>query len=586
MSDAAIDLTEKESGADYLESEADYLASAAREEINKENEIRVYVDTHGNVPVDNVKVAKKSTSQVTMSDLSDVLMEDCIIYHQIMAPIGYVAAHIPQTGDLYKNFCNHGIRPILLQLLQRRKTIDDVKSQISDQFKFFIKNYVNVILHDLSRLLEPAIDDNRFSTIQELLIDTSKKTKSKLEPSDIPGVIKSIKDSSGIIETLVNVLSLLLFDPGKMISGYLITKTEPKFIPKRLSTERILLDEDRSKKSWDIIVKPDSTPLEFGWFGDSNTTNSLFGTSINSSQQNFEINISDLIKTILTVHPDTKLLEIYDSSCAILEKNLKKKLEITDSASVQSIIRNFDMRDGNNKITMSDDDAKEISQFVKDKLRTEEYKDIIRLLKEGFLAIKNLEVLPKTIGSYKPQMITGIKPWLTKVNVDDAVSYKGSLLYQEKLIKFIKEEYKRIFRPVSNSLPTADSDFNFGSVKKTVEAPVEKLVEAPVEKLVKAPVKKLVKAPVEAPKTLGKRSNTIAATAVNPKKVSYLGLFSDKTVDMANKRNLINSDADAGGSRHKRSRRRKHGSKKIRRRDKARKTKKRGHRRTKKRIWK
>jgi hypothetical protein len=52
----------------------------------------------------------------------------------------------------------------------------------------------------------------------------------------------------------------------------------------------------------------------------------------------------------------------------------------------------------------------------------------------------------------------------------------------------------------------------------------------------------------------------------------------EKLLEIANK--------NAGGSRHKRSRRRKHGSKKKIRRAKAKKTKKRGQRRTKKRIRK
>lgn len=384
-----------------------------------------------------------------------------VCYEQIMAEIGYVATHIPQTVDLYKEFCYGRIRPILLQLLTNKneETINLVKSQISQEFKTFLKNYVDLILPDFSRLLAAGHKDHIFSRTQELLTDTLKISNSELEPSDIPGLINSIKTTSGILTTLVNVLSLLLFNPKNMISGYLITKSQPIFHPKRLSTELDLLNENRVEKSWDISINLGSISPEFGWFGDSATTNRLFGTNIDGQQEKYEITTPDLITTILSAYPGTKLLEIYDSSCAIVETDNKKRTEITDSKDIQSIISQGNATIHANKITMSDEDAIEISDFVKEKLRSREYEYIVGLLLESFTAVQNLSSLPKTISSYKPQMKPGFKSWLTNSNIAELTHYKNSLLHSEALINFLKEEQKRKFQPISASLPTENFEF-------------------------------------------------------------------------------------------------------------------------------
>lgn len=515
------------------------------EAIPVKNEIIAFITTHGNVSVNSNKPKKgnKTQSQVISSNFNDLvpLNSNPVCYEQIMAEIGYVATHIPQTVDLYKEFCYTIIRPILLQLLTNKneETINLVKFQISQEFKTFLRDYVNLILPDFSRLLAAGHKDHIFSRTQELLTDTLKISNSQLEPSDIPGLIDSIKTTSGILTTLVNVLSLLLFNPKNMISGYLITKLQPTFPPKRLSTELPLLEENRAKKSWDISIKLPGTLPEFGWFGDSDTTNRLFGTSIVGQQKKYEITTPDLIKTILLRYPETALLEIYDSSCAIVETDNKKRTEITDSKDIQSIISQGNATIPANKITMSDEDAREISDFVKELLRSSEYEYIVELLLESFTAVQNLSSLSKTISSYKPQMKPGFKSWFTTTNIAELTHYKNSLLHSEALINFLKEEQKRKFKPISASLPTETFDF-------------ESVVD---------PVKM-------------KRSQTFDPR-LNPSNVSDLGLFNDVTLAMALKKT---KNTELGGSKHKRSRKR--------HRNKARKTKKRGCRHTKKRYRK
>jgi hypothetical protein len=517
----------------------------AEEAIPAVNEISVFITTHGNVSVNSNKSKKGKTQsqyQVLTSNFNDLVPPNSnpVCYEQIMAEIGYVATHIPQTVDLYKKFCYNRIRPILLQLLtnENEETINLVKFQISQEFKTFLKDYVDLILPDFSRLLATGHKDHIFSRTQELLTDTLKISDSELEPSDIPGLINSIKTTSGILTTLVNVLSLLLFNPKNMISGYLITKSQPIFPPKRLSTELNLLNEE---KSWDISINLGSISPEFGWFGDSDTTNRLFRTSIDGRQEKYEITTPDLIKTILLAYPKTKLLEIYDSSCAIVETDNKKRTEITDSKDIQGIISQGNATIPANKITMSDEDAIEISNFVKELLRSHEYEYIVKLLLESFTAVQNLSSLPKTISSYKPQMKTGFKSWLTNSNIAELTHYKNSLLHPEALINFLKEEQKRKFQPISASLPT--ETFDFESVVEPVENPVKM-----------------------------KRGLTFNPT-LNTSDVSKLTLRNDATLAMALKKNK-----EHGGSKHKRSRKR--------RRNRGKKTKKRGKRRTKKRYRK
>ena len=520
-----------------------------------ENIVFITSTAHGNTLLETDRQGEYS---LKIEDFRSLLPRDrlgtgCYIFVVGMSAQGDPAVHDPLTVKLFKKVTNDYITPILISNLSK----DDKISQIKGILPEFLIGYETLIWEELKILLTNA-SSKLNGYLHEYIFDTSKtinkfKTKEdRFTAKDLPLLMNDIKGKSEELKDLLNVFGRCLFDPKHLISCVLIDERYPLIYEKLISTDEDLLNEDRASHSWDMTVVDTSHEL-FGWFGNSQVTDVVFPKLKGQSNDDFKIINKDLFRRVFSAKDKTgkyktDSLAFYDSSCSTLTViNGKNIRNISESSVVNEIQSETDELFKENIITMDDVQVNTIAKHAEDLLDNDP--DFIKSLLEAVITLNEIKYIPEDTEKIKGNMPDSFQKQLTKGNIAHMTSNEKGFVFSDQLINYLKKKLIKTGLSRQSSIIASHSINTLSAVG------------------------------------IPHRAATMDQNPAMKRKIVDRNVISEIELQRAIQSLKKTKTLDAGGSRHKRSRRRKHGSKK-RIRNRARKTKKRGCRRTKKRIRK
>jgi len=496
--------------------------------------------SHGNTMVEK-KNDKYFLKEIDFVELlpEDKKGLDCELFYMGVVPQGVAATHTSHTLKLFREVANKYIIPIILSSRDKATKIAEIQQILPE----FLIGYTKLIIPHIKILLQNANDKLSHTGFTELLVDTNEKVNSRkpkedrLKASEVPTIMNDITKISEEVQDLVNLLCAIFFHPELVVWCAFIDQDNPLFYKKLFSTELDLLEENKKEYSWDIICE--LLGQEFGLFGNPEIREQIFPKM--NMQNNLTTTNENLIRSVFEIERITKGV-IIDGSCSIVLDS-KTNSHVTDERYIHGIQQETDELLRTNKIIMTPEQAERVSQIVKELFMRDH--ELLNLLNDSFIEHGNLTFIGADILKSKHNMPKSFKSFIINTNIALMTANKNGLLYSSELNAFLR------------------SAFDSQKMKRHSSVTVSSKRQPTSE--------------IEEQSILGKRGSSVGGP------IRALKVIDDLSLNAARQKLKKISGPNAGGSRHKRSRRR-NGSKKKIKRARPKKTKKR--RRTKKRIRK
>ena len=514
--------------------------------------IPIIVSTHGNFIVNK-------DSQLQIIDYNNLLPSGfsdsslTIWTWTFMPLLGNPATHIKETMDLM-----YLSRDFFLQLFSLNLEDENFTHYIQEAQYIVSRNYMSIMIPQIYASLKQTYDALWFNIYKELFYDATRSKESiEITPPELLQIAGDIRNNSEKLKDFLN--NLKAFKDASVVKNLMwLVKTDRvnrQVLLKDFTTASGLLAQKQEEQytgsgqdPWDITMtyQGENTAL-FGVTEDQQK-----GQQNNKRKQRTETryNISnqDLIKQVISTHPDVKNILIIDASCAHLQKiNKNAVVDRFIIAREQQLIDKLFP----NKITMTEDNAEKIAGFVTDML---DKLDFSRLSEDCENILNSISELGADIPKIKAQMISKMQKPLTKSNMDSMTFFKeNSILFKNTLKENLPNPPLRRY----NSVVGSASEPNSNVSKRQNSLPTDKYLLSSIVGVDVISNVGVQMTKIQLDKILASAAVSTAADA--DVSVTAAAAATDAAID--------ESDL-GGGSLHKSSRRRKNASKKSMKRKK------------------
>jgi hypothetical protein len=418
--------------------------------------IPIIVSTHGNFIVDkNSNLQIIDYNNLLPSGFSDSSLT--IWTWTFMPLLGNPATHIKETMDLM-----YLSRDFFLQLFSLNLEDGYFTHYIQEAQYIVSRNYMSIMIPQIYTSLKQTYDALWFNIYKELFYDATRgKNTIEINRDDLLQIAGDIRNNSEKLKDFLN--NLLAFQNSAVVNNLMwLVKTDRdrlnrKVLLKDFTTASGLLAQKQEEQytgsgqdPWDITMtyQGENTAL----FGDiENGQQNKKGKKI--AETHHHISNQELIKQVISTYPDVKNILIIDASCAHLQK-------INKNAVVDRFIIDREQKLIDelfpNKITMTEENAIKIAEFVKVMLKELKFSS---LLEDCNNILKSISHLGSVIPTIKEQMITTLGKQLTQSNIKSMTYFNENSILFKKTLKEILKPYKlkrfnsvdvRSSEPISN----------------------------------------------------------------------------------------------------------------------------------------
>ena len=496
----------------------------------------VGIKTHGEFPVELMKTKRKGGEnaekgeKINLTTIDFKTIVDPSVKHVRLGWLffvfpGLAALHTSATSkQLIDNFQNELLEVIESQNKMTNEVFIDTIQKLQYQYLFI---YIRVIIPELIQLFEGAIDDCERLWKSEIAGDVTTE-ESELNKKDIAEITSEFHSYMEAMTDYHNILHALMFEPQDLIRFATWDNYDPNCPPipiKKFLTSRTLL-EGAQNNDWDITIQS-LPPITTG-----NLTPDV--ASIENSKVVASVFTGAKLQTVL---PDF----VCGPGC--IPQGDNGDMFIMSDDLLREIYKRYSLG-----ILIDSTCAHTRYQYKKGTYSVVDQKEVNQLQKQ----FKSLDRISIKLTDDQAHSI--------------AVIAQNAFIRDEDLISLLARSHDL----VSVMIPKIKSE----NKNKNFTAPEQKFM-ALYENALKTSEE--LKTLILAAKAEHRVYNTGAAAATGAATATHVD---------AREGDMILSAADElGGSNHKRSKRRKHGSKK-KIKNKAKKTKKRCKKRTKRRIRK